>query len=430
MPPSREASDREPLLPQSDRGRNRDQARPSTRSAFAVTIAISVLLMLADICNDITLAPRMVIFEDIICRDYYTDIAGVTDCKIEPVQSELARINGWKRTFTMIPGLVLSIPYGALADRIGRSKVLSLALCGVLLNECWTAVVSAVPQVFPLRAVWLSGVFTLFGGGPSTVVSMCYAIIADACLPHQRTTAFSLIYAGFLISEIVSIPLGAALIPLNPWIPVLGAIGLRLLFTLSTIAVTVKYHKHGRHKDALTDDQSLQSTSSSSPQTNLPASYLIALRAVANMLVLFVIIPSISRTLRRNGIPSPRIDQWITITSGAVLVLGSLLIFLSPSPSYLVLGQIVTALGFAFTVTARSFLTTLAPTRYMGLLSTSISVASHGAIVVGGPFLAWVFQAGLDMGDVWIGLPFLVNAVLFTLGTIAVFCARVSDEHE
>ena len=215
MPYDREVAERAPLLSRSDRGRSNqdesdDEDHFSTRSAFAVTIAISVLLMMADICNDIVMAPRMVIFEDIICRNHYAGIAGVADCKIEPVQSELARINGWKRTFTMIPGmrnffffscfngvacglanasgigLALSIPYGALADRIGRSKVLSLALCGVLLNETWTAIVCAMPQVFPLRAIWLSGILTILGGGPSTVVSMCYAIIGDACRPDQR----------------------------------------------------------------------------------------------------------------------------------------------------------------------------------------------------------------------------------------------------
>ncbi|KAJ6184693.1 hypothetical protein N7519_005994 [Penicillium mononematosum] len=191
LPLDTESAERAQLLPRSDRepcsqDESDDEDYYSTRNGFAVTIAISVLLMMADICNDIVMVPRMAIFEDIICRDYYAGIAAGADCKIEPVQSELACINGWKRAFTMIPGLALSIPYGALGDRIGRSKVLCLALCGVLLNETWTAIVCAMPEVFPLKAIWFSGVFTILGGGPSTVVSMCYAIIGDACRPSQR----------------------------------------------------------------------------------------------------------------------------------------------------------------------------------------------------------------------------------------------------
>ncbi|KAI1163010.1 major facilitator superfamily domain-containing protein [Nemania serpens] len=483
----REATEQASLLPKSDRPlSNQDETDDgnqfSTRSAFTVTIAISVLLMLAESTNLIALAPRMAIFEDIICRQYYGDIAGVVDCKIEPVQSELARINGWKRTFTMVPGLVLSIPYGFLADRIGRSKVLSLALCGVLLNEIWTTIVCALPQVFPLRAVWFSGVFTIVGGGPATVVSMCYAIISDACRPHQRTTAFSLIYAGFLISDMISAPLGAAFIALNPWIPVLSAIGVRLGFTLITIGTTIKYRNLEQLKDLPTNDQ-YSPTGSLSARTKLrdrvsrviadlggvtmwitkdvillliafflsqisressdillqyssvkfqwdyaKASYLITLRAGISIFVLFALIPITSGFFRRKGMPSSQVDKYITIASGTLLAFGSALIFFSSSPTSLVFGQAVTALGFAFTVTARSFLTTLASSRYMGLLSISITIASHGAIAVGGPFLAWTFHAGLDLGNIWIGMPFLVEAILFTLGTVAVVCARIGKE--
>lgn len=105
----REDAERASLLSKSDRRQsNQDESDDgnyfSTRSAFTVTIAISVLLMLAESTNLIALAPRMAIFEDIICRQYYRDVTGVLDCKIEPIQSELARINGWKRTFSMVPG--------------------------------------------------------------------------------------------------------------------------------------------------------------------------------------------------------------------------------------------------------------------------------------------------------------------------------------
>ncbi|KAI0537873.1 major facilitator superfamily domain-containing protein [Xylaria digitata] len=489
-PYDREATERASLLPQSDgcqsgQDRSDGEDQSSTRKAFTITIAISVLLMMAEFTNLIAMAPRMAIFEDIICRQYYADwqeVTSVADCKIEPVQSELARINGWKRTSTMVPGLALSIPYGFLADRIGRSKVLSLALFGVLLNETWTAIVCALPHIFPLRAVWLSGAFTIVGGGPATVVSMCYAIISDVCRPHQRTTAFSLIFAGFLVSDMISTPLGAAFIAVNPWIPVLSAIGIRLGFTLVTIGTTIKYGNKERLKNLPKSDQS-SPTWSPSRQTNVrdrvsqvladlggatvwitkdivllliafflsqinressdillqyssikfhwdfaKASYLIALRAGINILVLFALIPGISSYFRRKGMPSSQVDKYITIASGTLLVFGSVLIFSSSTPTSLVFGQTVTALGFAFTVTARSFMTTLASTQYMGLLSISITIASHGAIAVGGPFLAWTFHAGLNLGNIWIGMPFLVEAILFALGTIAVVCASTGNE--
>ncbi|KAK4982844.1 hypothetical protein LTR50_007553 [Elasticomyces elasticus] len=152
-------------------------------------MAVSVLILVADIVATAPIAPRMVIFEDIICRNHYAawqDSAGLGDCKIEPVQSELARIAGWKDTFDTIPGLLVSVPYGALANRIGRGKVMVLALIGCLLSDTWVATVCWLPQTLPLRAIWLSGLFQLLGGGSATIVSMCFTMIGDACSAEQR----------------------------------------------------------------------------------------------------------------------------------------------------------------------------------------------------------------------------------------------------
>lgn len=81
---------------------------PGTPSVFAITIAASALILTLDVVASVPTAPRMVIFEDIICRNHYAlsrDGDGeAMDCKIEPVQSELAQINGWKETFDTIPG--------------------------------------------------------------------------------------------------------------------------------------------------------------------------------------------------------------------------------------------------------------------------------------------------------------------------------------
>ncbi len=173
-----------------------------------VTLAVGALLMMGDIAYSVAIAPRIVIFEEVICRQYYAKLqtgADGLDCKIEPIQSELALINGWKDTLSLIPGeqdfsetwpiallnangigLILSIPYAALATRIGSNVVLNMALVGMLLNEVWVAVVSAMPQVFPLRVIWLAGIFTIIGGGRVAVISICHAKLGNACLPHQR----------------------------------------------------------------------------------------------------------------------------------------------------------------------------------------------------------------------------------------------------
>ena len=48
----------------------------------------------------------------------------------------------------------------------------------------------------------------------------------------DRTLAFSQVHGAVLLSELISIPLGSSLIALNPWIPLLGAIGFMAVATL------------------------------------------------------------------------------------------------------------------------------------------------------------------------------------------------------
>ncbi len=62
-------------------------------------------------------------------------------CKSNEVQTELSSIFGWGVTFELLPGMILSVPFGAVADRYGRSLVLGLALAGVTVCMAVQAVI-------------------------------------------------------------------------------------------------------------------------------------------------------------------------------------------------------------------------------------------------------------------------------------------------
>lgn len=49
-----------------------------------------------------------------------------------------------------------------------------------------------------------------------------------------RTTSYSHVYAALLVSELVSIPIGSSLTNIDPWIPILGSLG---LLTVTIIVV-------------------------------------------------------------------------------------------------------------------------------------------------------------------------------------------------
>lgn len=106
----------------------------------------------------LALAPRMQIYESIICRDYSSrDVSKAPldagRCKDTDVQSELAFVLGIEELLTVflskhgrnaardnILTLVLglfSIPYSFVADRYGWCPVLSLSMFGVVLEMIW-----------------------------------------------------------------------------------------------------------------------------------------------------------------------------------------------------------------------------------------------------------------------------------------------------
>ncbi|KAM3440157.1 hypothetical protein NHJ13734_003430 [Beauveria thailandica] len=465
-------------------------------TVFNVTVAASVIILICDVVASVPMTPRLVVFEDIICRNYYNAWGGggsgdsrMGDCKIEPVQAELAVINGWKETFDTIPGVLVSIPYGALANHIGRTNVLLLALFGSLLSECWLAIVCWLPQKLPLRALWFSGVFQLIGGGAATVMAMSFTMIADMCTPQQRTTAFSYVQAAILVSEIISIPLGSAFASTNPWIPILGSVGI-LAATLILVLLFLgryfpssppKYESTCGGKDHHDDDDASSNPSIDSAATSLQkpaastlanasfghwlsrdvllmlvaffccqlsrqfssvllqfssfkfswdyakASYLLPLRAGINLVVLFWVIPHLVRFFtKQRGLVQWQADKYVTLLSGVCLAIGSVLIFLSANPLELVFGQTFIALGFSFTVTARSFLTAMVEPRFMSLLYSGVTSVSYAGLIVGGPVFSTAFQWGLKLGGTWIGMPFLVAAVLFTVATLTTLAATVT----
>jgi hypothetical protein len=159
------------------------------------------------------------------------------------------------------------------------------------------------------------------------------------------------------------------------------------------------------------------------------ASYLLPLRAGISLVVLFAILPRLTHLfVTKRGFCGPQSDKFITVMSGASLVVGSSLIYAATHPRLLILGQVFIALGSAFTVTARSFITAMVEPQYLTLLYPSVITVTFLGFIVGGPIMAGALQWGLQVGGVWIGMPFLVTTVLSFMATLAVLPRRVFTE--
>jgi hypothetical protein len=80
----------------------------SSPSAWRIIVAAAVVQLLLNCGSHISLAPQTAILQEIICEKYYQTHALDPDlldrCKVEPVQSEVAYIDGWRATFETLPG--------------------------------------------------------------------------------------------------------------------------------------------------------------------------------------------------------------------------------------------------------------------------------------------------------------------------------------
>lgn len=167
-------------------------------------------------------APRIAIYESIVCQQYY-DSPGPHDCKVAPVQEELALLGGIERLSIIIPS-VLAIPFAALADRYGHSLILAIAIFGVFLEDGWPFLVTWFPDVFPIRLIWLHFLFSCVGGGFTVIVTLLHVIIADVVSAEDRTRMFFRSRAAGVAASIVGYATSGLMMRVNNYLP--WAVGL------------------------------------------------------------------------------------------------------------------------------------------------------------------------------------------------------------
>lgn len=169
-------------------------SREKLRIRLMVTLFIIILLV--ETGNAMTTGPTTRIYEAIACKSYYeaTDPSQIGSdgqvpeslCKGNEVQGEVAIVKGYGELFDGVASILLAVPYGLLADRIGRKPTILLSLPGFVLNILITGVTLYFSSIFPLRAVWLSSLSWLIGGGLVVAAAIIWTMMADVTTEEQR----------------------------------------------------------------------------------------------------------------------------------------------------------------------------------------------------------------------------------------------------
>ena len=149
--------EREPLLPSPPalhesltQPKPRKEINPKINETrpWRLLVTLIVLLIVAfNLGGFLSEPPKIRIYEANLCVRYYerNDVSKVRPdgsvdealCKVNEIQQHVAMGFGWQDTFDAIPGILLAVPFGTLADKWGRKWILATTLLGLQLGMAW-----------------------------------------------------------------------------------------------------------------------------------------------------------------------------------------------------------------------------------------------------------------------------------------------------
>ncbi|KAJ8116282.1 hypothetical protein OPT61_g2259 [Boeremia exigua] len=403
-------------------------------------------------------APRIAIYESIICQQHYGS-AGPHDCKIAPVQEELAFLGGIERLSIIIPS-VLAIPFAALADRYGHSLILAIAMFGIFLEDGWPFLVCWFPGTFPIRLIWLHFVFSSIGGGFTVVVTLLHVIIADVVSAEERTRMFFRARAAGVGASIVGYTASGLLMKTSEFLPWAVGLASLVLGTISAVLIPRATVQDGSKSDVDDSEEGWSVRSSLRALKDITAllignkqvlamlllvfvcqmgfdsvplmlaiyvskrfgwsfsnaSFLSSLEMGVEFLALAFVLPVLTSSLpatfqRASTFAKDKIvAQWSLVA----LSVGTLCLGIAPVVGIAIAGIVILALGSGQDSLTRSMATEMVHAGQVSTMYSAITMLRAIGGSISGPVYAWLYSAGLKRrGDIWLGLPYLVAGALF-----------------
>ncbi|PWY76005.1 MFS general substrate transporter [Aspergillus sclerotioniger CBS 115572] len=475
-----------PLLADQPTNTTKDQ---NTTVYWHPTVICSLLFLVMGIGSFISAAPQLRLFESIICQQYYKDSDALPDgsgipehmCKAGPVQAALAQLVGWQSFFDNIPSLLLALPYGILADRYGRRLIITLSFMGQFAGFAWILIVCWFR--LPIKVIWFSSAFLIVGGGSSVAASVVMMVITDSTPQIKRSQIFMWFEAAVLLAEIVSPPVGSLLMKHSIWLPILinsACCGVSILlswympetrhyavkqanaaYTETPTTAYAEDHSEPREPSrtiSLVDNLKqrlrvvvsqrnifllilsflvanfardsmaflLQYISNRYSWPIAKTSYMLSFRALAQLLQFILILPWIDRTMRKRFETRPKEkDLYLSRFSITIMTIGFAALGLAPTVGLSMLGIAIYTVGSGFSTFSRSLISSLMDPTMMGVLYSTLAIMETIGSLLAGPSMAWAFRLGMNLGGVWLGMPYLISAALCASMTAVIFMIRL-----
>ncbi|PHH83313.1 hypothetical protein CDD82_2283 [Ophiocordyceps australis] len=451
-----------------------------TRSAIVrLTALISFSFTL---CGMLMLTPGLRLVEDAFCHGYYGEDTlhpiQETRCKIDQVQSPMAFVLAWCGLFTSVITLLVTFPYGALSDAIGRKPAAICAYISTTLSHMYTPFILATFQTSVPSHPYLllpGSLFTLLGGGIEVFFATINAMAADVSSDSQKASHFLYLSLGSNVGALVG-PLLAGLLmeKHGPWIPIYLVIFLTplvlclFLFLPETLHAThgrgatsrtkrslvaqVKTHTINGVRDLVRSVHMIKDISillvlvtfflrstGHAAFSSIMAQYvskhfgwklaetsLLLSPFGALHLVVLITLPRVSQMLTspRFDLSSFEKDLLLTQLSTLLVLLGTMTAGLAQDIGLFLTGLFIAAFGNADGPLARATITHFVDAGFTSRLYGLIAISQVLGTFIAGPVLAWLFDQGLQRKGFWIGLPWYYVALLNAMSLTALVLVR------
>ncbi|PLB46300.1 MFS general substrate transporter [Aspergillus steynii IBT 23096] len=159
------------------------------------------------------------------------------------------------------------------------------------------------------------------------------------------------------------------------------------------------------------------------------ANFLIAFKPALTIPLFLIILPAVSRHLLAR---MPQIQKDLTLARISIICLavGTLGIGLSPTIATLIPSLLLQTCGSAFVYLARSLITTLVHREETARLFTVIEVLQSVGNVIASLLITGVFQIGLQLGGMWIGLAWIMTSLAFMGVGVSIWLFRLKKDKE
>ncbi|KAJ5659942.1 hypothetical protein N7507_006393 [Penicillium longicatenatum] len=155
------------------------------------------------------------------------------------------------------------------------------------------------------------------------------------------------------------------------------------------------------------------------------ANLLVSFRPTVSIPVFLFVLPWLKKNYLSPKRSSTERDLYLARASIICLTLGTLGIGLSPTIGTLIPSMIIQTSGSGFVFLTRSIITTLVERDETARLYTVIEVLQSMGNVVASVSITTVFQLGLRLGGVWVGLAWMMTSTLFCMVAAAIWAFRL-----